>query len=122
MDSQKHSYNSNCAAATEIAERELSAFIRAVTELFGPEEAKLSAGDWLGEAELMDSPPQSTSQKCRAVTIAASAMLANRRTFAAFDPCILFARQRRFLSGGNPFKCTPMSMNPESRTDVRNEP
>jgi hypothetical protein len=83
MDSQKHFCNSNCAAEMEIAERELSAFIRAVTELFGPEEAKLSAEDWLGEAELMDGPPHSTSQKWRAVTIAAAAMLANRRTFAS---------------------------------------
>jgi hypothetical protein len=90
MDSQKHSRNSNCAAEMEIAERELSAFIRAVTELFGPEEAKLSAEDWLGEAELIDSLPQSTSQTWRAVTIAASAMLANRRTslhsILAFSP------------------------------------
>lgn len=83
MDSRKQSRNSNCAAEMEIAERELSAFIRAVTELFGPEEAKLSAKDWLGEAELLDSPPQSTSQKWRAVTIAAIATLVNRRTFAS---------------------------------------
>ena len=61
-----------------IAERELSAFIRAVTELFGAEEAKLSAEDWLDESELMDSPPLSTSRNWRAVTIAASARLANR--------------------------------------------
>jgi hypothetical protein len=91
MDSQKQSCNSNCAAEMDIAERELSAFIRAVTELFGPEEAKLSAEDWLGEAELIDSPPQSTSRKWRAVTIAASARLANRLSVAAFDPCILSA-------------------------------
>jgi len=82
MDSQKHFCNSNCAAEMEIAERELSAFISAVTELFGSEEAKLSAEDWLGEAELMDNL-KSTSQKWRAVTIAAAATLANRRTFAS---------------------------------------
>jgi hypothetical protein len=93
MDSQKHSCNSNCAAKMDIAERELSAFIRAVTELFGSEEAKLSAEDWLGEAELMDSPPQSTRQNWRAVTTTASARLANRLTVAAFDPCILSARR-----------------------------
>jgi len=63
-----------------IAERELSAFIRAVTQLHGPEEAKLAAGDWLNESELMDSPPLSTSRNWRAVTIAASARLANRLT------------------------------------------
>jgi hypothetical protein len=40
-----------------IAERELFAFIGAVTQLFGPEEAKLSAEDWLDASELMDSSP-----------------------------------------------------------------
>ncbi|MFZ1010241.1 MAG: hypothetical protein WAN65_25615 [Candidatus Sulfotelmatobacter sp.] len=93
MDSQKQSCNSNCAAEMDIAERELSAFIRAVTELFGPEEAGLSAEDWLDESELTDSPPRSTSRNWRAVTIAASARLANRLTVAAFDPCILSARR-----------------------------
>ncbi len=61
-----------------MAERELSAFIRAVTQLFGSEEAKLSAEDWLDESELMDSPPLSTGRNWRAVTIAASARLAHR--------------------------------------------
>jgi hypothetical protein len=122
MDSQKHSYNLNCTAEIEIAEFELSAFIRAVTERFGPEEAKLSAEDWLGEAELLESPPQSTSQKWRAVTIAAAATLANRRTFASLDPCILSAQQRRFLSCLNPFNCVLMSMNPKSTTDGRIKP
>ena len=61
-----------------LAERELSAFIGAVTGLFGPEQARLSAGDWLDESELMDSPPRSGPRNWRAVTIAASARLANR--------------------------------------------
>jgi hypothetical protein len=59
-------------------ETELSAFIGAVMELFGPDVAKLSAEDWLDESELMDSPPRSTSRDWRAVTVAASARLANR--------------------------------------------
>ena len=63
-------------------ESELSAFIGAVTELFGPEQARLSAEDWLDESELMDSPPRSTSRDWRAVTVAASARLANRLTVA----------------------------------------
>jgi hypothetical protein len=65
----------------DIAERELSAFIRAVTQLFGPEEAKLSAEDWFDELELMNSLPLS-SGNWRAVTIAASARLANRLAVA----------------------------------------
>jgi hypothetical protein len=61
-----------------MAERELAAFLGAVTELFGPEQARVSAEDWLEESELMDSPPRSTSRNWRAVTVAASARLANR--------------------------------------------
>ncbi len=63
-----------------IAERELCAFICAVTELFGRDEAELSAEDWLSESVSMDSPPLSTSRNWRMVTIAASARLANRLT------------------------------------------
>jgi len=63
---------------THLAERELSSFIAAVTKLFGVEQAKLSTKDWLDESELMDSPPRSENRNWRAVTIAASARLANR--------------------------------------------
>jgi hypothetical protein len=61
-----------------LAERELSAFIAAVAELFGPEQARLSAEDWLDESELMDSSHRSTSRDWRTVTVAASARLASR--------------------------------------------
>jgi hypothetical protein len=63
---------------TYLAERELSSFISAVTELYGPEQARLSENDWLEELELMDSPPLSTNRQWRAVTIAASVRLAGR--------------------------------------------
>jgi hypothetical protein len=63
---------------THLAERELSAFISAVTERFGPQQARASAQDWLDEAEMMDSPPRSNARDWRAVTIAASARLASR--------------------------------------------
>jgi len=56
-----------------LAKREFSAFLSAVKELHGPEQAQLSAVDWLDELELMDSRPESTSRDWRAVTIAASA-------------------------------------------------
>jgi len=82
VDKEKSFSNSNCENQVRMAERELSAFIRAVTELFGPEQARLSTEDWLDEAELMDSPPRATSRGWRAVTIAASARLANRGTLA----------------------------------------
>jgi hypothetical protein len=63
---------------THLAERELSSFIAAVTNLYGPEQARLSAEDWLDESDLMDSPPRSEVRDWRAVTIAASARLAGR--------------------------------------------
>ena len=61
-----------------LAERELSAFISAVTQMFGAEQARASTEDWLEESELIDSPPRSTARDWRAVTIAASARLARR--------------------------------------------
>jgi hypothetical protein len=67
---------------THLAERELSAFIGSVTELFGPEQAQTAAEDWLEEAGLMDSPPVSTERDWRSVTIAASARLAGRTNAA----------------------------------------
>jgi len=82
-----------------IAGRELSAFIRAVTQLFGPEDAKLSAEDWLDESELMDSPHRATSKEWRAVTIAASARLANRETLV---------RDHRALAKSTDTKVSPI--------------
>jgi len=61
-----------------IAERELGAFIRAVTELFGPEQARLAAEDWVDELELMDALPGPTRRDWGSVTVAASAQLARR--------------------------------------------
>jgi hypothetical protein len=54
-----------------VAEREMSSFIAAVTELYGPEQARLSEVDWLEESELMDRPTMPTNPHWRAVTIAA---------------------------------------------------
>jgi len=65
-----------------LAERELSAFIAAVAELFGADQAKMSVEDWLDESELMDVSPRFTCRDWRAVTIAASVRLANRLNVA----------------------------------------
>ncbi len=102
MNSQGQFCNSSYADQMHIAERELPAFIRAVTQLFGPEEAKLSAEDWLDESELMDSPPLSTSRNWRTVTIAASARLANRLAVAQHrgSDRRVGARIRRFFTPG----------------------
>jgi hypothetical protein len=82
MDKEESFCNSTCEDQINMAERELSAFIRAVTELFGPEQAKRSTQDWFDEFDLIDCPPRSTDRDWRAVTVAASARLANRLTVA----------------------------------------
>jgi len=78
MDKEESFCSSTYEHQVHLAERELASFIGAVKELFGPEQALLSADDWLDESELMDCPPRSTSRDWRAVTVAASARLANR--------------------------------------------
>lgn len=74
---------STCEDQLYMAERELTAFMRAVTELFGSEQARLSAEDWLDESESMDSLPRSTTRDWRAVTVAAAARLANQLSLRA---------------------------------------
>lgn len=78
MNPKESFSNSICKEQTQMAEREFAAFISAVKELLGPEQAQLSAVDWLDESELVDSQPRSTSRDWGAVTIAATARLANR--------------------------------------------
>jgi hypothetical protein len=51
--------NSVCADLMTIAERELSAFFNAVTQLFGSEQADLSSEDWLHELIEIDGLPTS---------------------------------------------------------------
>jgi hypothetical protein len=92
MDTKQSFSNSICKEQMQMEERELSAFISAVEELYGPEQAQVSAVDWLDESELMDSQLGSASRDWRAVTIAASPRLANRlnagphdRSFAVRD-------------------------------------
>jgi hypothetical protein len=74
MNSQDPSPDSSCTEKMQIPERELFAFIRAVEQLFGPEQARLSTEDWLSELERMDSPPRS-SRDWRALSIAAATKL-----------------------------------------------
>jgi hypothetical protein len=69
--------NSVCSDLATMAERELSAFFRAVTELFGTEQAELSAEDWLHEFTTINSLPVST-RELRRITAKASTRLASR--------------------------------------------
>jgi hypothetical protein len=68
--------SNTCGDLMTMAQRELSAFITAVAELFGPEQARLSAEAWLDELASMDWLPGPTSRDWRAVTIAALVRLA----------------------------------------------
>ena len=85
MNSPERSSNSSCAEEMHIPERELFAFICAVEQLFGPEQAKLSMEDWLAEFERIDAPPDS-SRHWRAVSIAAATKLKDVASSARISP------------------------------------
>jgi hypothetical protein len=69
--------NSGCADLMTMAERELSAFFNAVTQLFGSEQADLSAEDWLHELSEVESLPAS-AREWKLITAKASARLPGR--------------------------------------------
>ena len=70
-------FNPRCADFMTMAEQELSAFFNAVTQLFGAEQAELSAEDWLRELVEIDVLPAST-REWRLSTAKASTRLADR--------------------------------------------
>ncbi|MGO9307007.1 MAG: hypothetical protein ACLP3R_25440 [Candidatus Korobacteraceae bacterium] len=69
--------NSPCADLMTMAERELSAFFDAVSQLFGSEQAQLSAEDWLHELIEIDGLPTS-ARDWRLITAKVSTRLAGR--------------------------------------------
>ncbi len=66
-----------CADFTTMAERELSAFFNAVTQLFGSEQAEISAEDWLDELIEIDSLPAS-AREWRLISVKVSTRLRSR--------------------------------------------
>jgi hypothetical protein len=70
-------FNNPCSDLTTMAEQELSAFFNAVTQLFGEEQAELSAEDWLEELIGIDGLPAST-REFRSITAKVSTRLASR--------------------------------------------
>ncbi len=66
-----------CADLVAMAERELSAFFNAVIRLFGSEEARRSAEDWLQKLIEVDGLPGSI-REWRLITAKVSARLASR--------------------------------------------
>ena len=77
--------NSGCADLMTMAERELSAFFNAVTQLFGSEQAELSAEDWLQELIEIDDLPTSVP-KWRSITAKVSTRLASRVRASSLSP------------------------------------
>jgi hypothetical protein len=69
--------NQPCPDLMTMAEQELSAFFNAVTQLFGTEQAEISAQDWLRELFEIDGLPAS-AREWRLITAKASTRLASR--------------------------------------------
>jgi hypothetical protein len=69
--------NHACPDVTTMAEREFSAFFNAVNQLFGSEQARISAEDWLHELSETDRLPAST-REWRLITSKVSTRLAGR--------------------------------------------
>jgi len=84
--------DSGCADLMTMAERELSAFFNAVTEVFGAEQAEISAGDWLQEVIDIDGLPAST-REWRLITAKASTRLASRVSASSLPSSVLTERQ-----------------------------
>ena len=78
VDELPNSDGPTFARLMTMAERELRAFISSVKELFGSDQARLAAEDWVDELVLMETLPGLTGRGWRSITIAASARLANR--------------------------------------------
>ena len=70
----KQPRNPDCADSMSLAERELSAFFNAVTQLFGSEQADLAAEDWLHELIEIDRLPAS-AREWRLITAKVSTRL-----------------------------------------------
>jgi len=70
-------FTPRCADLMTLADRELSAFFDAVTQLFGPEQAELSAENWLQELIEIDGLPTS-AREWRSITTKVSTRLARR--------------------------------------------
>jgi hypothetical protein len=66
------------ACQMKMAERELGAFFQVVSQLHGPEEAEISAQDWLDELELQACIAEPTPREWRSVTIDAANRLSKR--------------------------------------------
>jgi hypothetical protein len=69
--------NSPCPDLIAMAERELAAFFNAIAQLFGSEQAEVSAEDWLHELIEIDALPTS-AREWRLITAKVLTRLASR--------------------------------------------
>lgn len=76
--------NPGCADLMTMAEQELTAFFRTVTELFGSEQAELATQDWLQELVAAECLPSST-RGWRQITLKASTQLAARVNASSYQ-------------------------------------
>jgi hypothetical protein len=77
---------SNFGDLAAAAERELGAFLNAVTDLYGADQARLAAEDWLLEFEMMDlGGPELSPCVWRTLTIVSASRLAERLNTASAD-------------------------------------
>ncbi|HEV2173627.1 MAG TPA: hypothetical protein VGR71_08670 [Nitrospira sp.] len=70
-----------------LAERELAAFARAVKELFGSEQAHLSASEWIDELESLHCTATPGIADFRRITTAVSARIAHQQPSPSFIEC-----------------------------------
>src|ERR1700724_4530679 len=75
MDAETDRCNQVASDFLILAEKELSAFIRAVDQLFGAEQARQSALDWIAELGRVDWPSGESIPNWRRATVGASARL-----------------------------------------------
>lgn len=69
-----------------MAERQLESLMSVLTNLYGSEQARISAEDWIDEFESMDAPPESSAREWRVITIAAASRLASRLREMGSEP------------------------------------
>ncbi len=78
-------YSSACADLMTMAERELATLFNVVRELFGSDQADLSAEDWLQELNASNGLPAS-AREWRLLTVKVFARLASRVKSTAAAP------------------------------------
>ena len=76
---------SNVRDLTAAAERELGAFVSAVTDLYGVDQARIASEDWILALEMMDVVPELSNRSWRTLTIISASRLAERLNPASSD-------------------------------------